>query len=40
MTSFIRERIQQDGIGDQIREEDLYEPGTPRGTFMVSHDVF
>jgi len=34
MTHFIQDRIQQDGLGDQIREEDLYEPGTPRGTVL------
>lgn len=37
MTHFIRDRIQQDGIGDQLREEDLYEPGTPQGDRKCVH---
>ena len=31
MTHFISERMAQEGLSDQIREDDLYEPGTPRG---------
>ncbi|KAF6018430.1 BAX [Bugula neritina] len=38
MTHFIQDRIQQDGLGDQIREEDLYEPGTPRGPPVVGEN--
>ncbi|XP_067934291.1 apoptosis regulator BAX-like isoform X2 [Watersipora subatra] len=38
MASFIRDRIDRDGLGDQIREEDLYEPGTPRGPPVVGEN--
>lgn len=31
MNHFIRGRIERDGLGDQLSEEELYEVGTPRG---------
>lgn len=35
---YMRDRMAQEGLGDQVREEDLYEPGppSPRGGFSLN----
>jgi len=31
MTQFIHDRMEVEGLGDRVRTEEMYTPGTPRG---------